>query len=240
VPWNEFLLPLLAGYVFIHTFYLTKFSAQRYDGYRLLMQSAVVGVILFVVARFAVLLFHQIPLGIKLQSWLHTEGVAYPLVGTGITALVLAGGVAMLGNLVIGTKRAKGIVVKYHENGFLRLFHKAVTETRVVSVTLESKKVYIGYVLRTPDLTPRQQFVGVLPLLSGYRDKDTLQLRITTNYARVIYAEGYVPEDFEVTFCLDDVASASLFDAKAYPLFGDIESISEKQNTEALPPAMPE
>lgn len=46
MPSNLLLLPFLAGYLFLHSFHFTKFRAQRLDGYRLLMESAAVGLVL--------------------------------------------------------------------------------------------------------------------------------------------------------------------------------------------------
>jgi len=159
---------------------------------------------------------------------------------------VLACGIAVLGaylgNWIIGAERAKGIIVRRNDNGFLRLFHRALTESRMVSVTLSSKKVYIGYVTRTPNLTPKEQFVGILPVVSGYRDKDTLQLTIVTNYAQAISANPEAANDFEVTFCLDSIESANLFDPLAYPLFDSDRKGSSPQivpvpgSTTILPP----
>lgn len=222
MPWNEFLIPLLGGYVFVHLFHFTKFRAQRYDGYRLLIESTLAGAILLILSRFALISLHRTAIGTSLEGWLLVTGIGYPFLGTGVCALALAVILPFVGNAIVGTDRAKAILIRQDDNGFLRLFHRAATEARIVSVTLTSKKVYIGYITRTPSLSPQQQFVGLLPLLSGYRDKDTMRLAITTNYARVFASGKYNTEDFEITFCLDAISTANLFEPNAYPLFGDL------------------
>jgi hypothetical protein len=228
LPWNEFLIPLLAGYIFIHLFHLTKFRAQRHDGYRLLIESTICGAVLSIISWSSMHALHGTRAGTWIETWVRTAGIAYPFLGTAAGAVFLALVLALAGNLLIGAERAKSIMVRQDDNGFLRLFHRAATESRMVSVTLESKKVYIGYITRTPNLSPEQQFVGLLPLLSGYRDKDTLRLEITTNYAKVISSRPYDAQDFEVTFCLDAISSANLFEPNAYPLFGDVVTPSQQ------------
>jgi hypothetical protein len=98
----------------------------------------------------------------------------------------------------------------------------------MVSVTLSCKKVYIGYVLSTPNLSPQEQFVGILPVVSGYRDKDTQDLTITTNYGPAISSGVTPPEDFEVTIPLASIEIASLFDPRAYPLFRGEADLPER------------
>lgn len=222
MPWNELLLPLLAGYVFINICNLTRFRAQRHDGYRLVIECLFFGVAIFAGARFIVIWIHALPLGTQAESIIQKSGLGYPFLGTGILATVLALVLALIGNLVFNAERAKKIIVKRQDNGFMRLFHKAAIESRMVSVTLSSKKVYIGYILSTPNLSPGEQFVGILPIISGYRDKDTLRLVTTTNYGRAIDEGVIPPEDFEVTVALASVEIANFFDPDIFSLFDQV------------------
>jgi hypothetical protein len=104
-------------------------------------------------------------------------------------------------------------------NGFLRLAQTAVRREMPISVTLKTRKVYIGYVVQTPNLKVTEQYIHVLPLVSGYRDSTTLELRLTADYAKV-YATGKVNvDDFSITIPLAGIDSANLFDSDAYELF---------------------
>jgi hypothetical protein len=184
-----------------------------------MIESLFFGVVIFAAARFTAMWIRDSSLGAHLELLIQRSGLGYPFVGTGILATALALILALLGNLAIGADRAKRIIVARHDNGFMRLFQRAATSSRMVSITLSSKKVYIGYILSTPNLSPGEQFVGILPIISGYRDKDTLRLVATTNYARAI-EEGVIPqEDFEVTIALASVEIANFFDPDIFSLF---------------------
>ena len=56
MPSNVLLLPLLAGYLFIRTFYFTRYRAQSLEGYRLLLDSAMMGLGLASLGRLLVIL----------------------------------------------------------------------------------------------------------------------------------------------------------------------------------------
>jgi len=222
------LLPLLVGYLFLSIFYFASFRAQYLDGYRLLIESTVVGFIIFVVARGAAFWLHQFKYPAEAEQWITTGSLNFPFIGSTIIAVCIAVSVPIAGNLIVGPQNAKNRLIARHDNGFIRLFGRAWKDNRMVSVTLSNRKVYIGYVLTTPNLNPRQQFVGLLPIVSGYRDKDTLRLVPVIDYAKVI-SDSLTPTDFEITICIDSIDSANLFDPKAYNRFADMAS-SESNN----------
>jgi hypothetical protein len=184
------------------------------------IESLFFGVAIFAGARFVVIWIHTWPLGTQVESIIQKSGLGYPFLGTGILATVFALILALIGNVLFNNERAKKIIINRQDNGFMRLFHKAAIESKMVSVTLFSKKVYIGYIVSTPNLSPEEQFVGILPVVSGYRDKDTLRLMITTNYGRAMSSNS-IPEDFEITLALASVETANFFDPDIYPLFDE-------------------
>lgn len=58
--------------------------------------------------------------------------------------------------------------------------------TRLIEVTLTSNKVYVGWVLEAKIAMPERKFVEICPLYSGYRGRETQELVLTTNYARML------------------------------------------------------
>ncbi len=220
MPSGLILVPLFAGYVFLHCCYLLRFRAQRQDGYRLLIESVIAGVPITLLAW-------------ALGAWIHANSLdiagieaacrnaPIPFLGTAILAGLSAPAIAGVINLVTPSMWSKWYVIQALDNGFLRLAHQATMEERPVSVTLKNRKVYIGYVIRTPSLRPGEQYITVMPLASGYRDANTADLVLTQEYARVYNTADLDPADFGVTVPLAEIATASLFDPSAYPVFQD-------------------
>jgi len=218
MPWNLLLLPLLAGYCGLHICHFFRFRAQKQDGHRLLFESALAGIPLLILGR---LTTHWI----VSESWgrLVERAVVemgdVPFIGTGMAALLFGIALPLFANALTSTERAKWWAIKATDNGFLRLAHTALRREMPISLTLKTRKVYIGYVVQTPNLRLAEQYIHVLPLVSGYRESTTLELKLTADYAKV-YATGKVNvDDFSITIPLASIDSANLFDPNAYELF---------------------
>ncbi|MFT5391482.1 MAG: hypothetical protein ACI8PT_001677 [Gammaproteobacteria bacterium] len=52
----------------------------------------------------------------------------------------------------------------------------------LIEVTMASWKVYIGKIVRIPAPGATDPWIEIFPLMSGYRDTETLQITITTFY----------------------------------------------------------
>src|SRR5215469_5235262 len=83
---TNLLLPLLGGYWFLHTLDYTRFRSQRLDGYRLLMESAFVGVLLSFVARLLVMLANLWPAATSI--W-YNVAPGIPFLGTTAVSLLV-------------------------------------------------------------------------------------------------------------------------------------------------------
>ena len=64
------------------------------------------------------------------------------------------------------------------------LFHVALYEDLMVEMTLSSGKVYVGWVLGGTAIRDRK-YVEIMPVVSGYREKETRKVWFTTKYANV-------------------------------------------------------
>jgi hypothetical protein len=215
MPYNLLLLPLLGGFLFIHLAHYFRFAAQRADGYRLLFQSAIAGVGLSIAGRLIELLIDLSPLGATVQLyWDRFSPFSYS--ETSAFSLLLGPLFALAVNMVIGREKARDIEIGAHGNSFLKLLHKAEKETRMVSVTLDSRKWYVGWVAESPNLDPQEQFFRLLPFISGYRDKDALETRRTVYYEGVLSDSGLDRAEFIVTLPLKDVKIAGFFNDEVY------------------------
>lgn len=215
MPYNLLLLPLLGGFLFIHIAHYFRFNAQRLDGYRLLIQSALFGTALEAIARVFIFFLSKLPFSSELaRIWALFS--PFPNSGTSALALVLGPLAAWSVNRLIDIKTAKNTEIQKHGNAILRLLHQAETRGRLLSVTLNSRKWYVGYVAESPNLDPNELYFRLLPIISGYRDKDTLETVRTVFYEDVLQDSPIDTNDFVITLPLKDIMMASLFDEKVY------------------------
>jgi len=66
-------------------------------------------------------------------------------------------------------------------DGLQQILHdvavRSSTDGTVVGITLKSGKIYAAYVTRSPNLSPDDEYVMLAPLMSGYRDAGTQEVR---------------------------------------------------------------
>jgi hypothetical protein len=108
-------------------------------------------------------------------------------------------------------------------------------------VTLSSRKVYIG-VLTMPALENGSiEYIELLPIISGYRDKDELTLHLTTNYHDHYARRGLLSDipmsptsltinSFRVVIPAKEIESMSLFDRETYNDF----KVQEEQDKKGV------
>jgi hypothetical protein len=240
VPYNLLLLPFLGGFLFIHLTHFFRFGAQRLDGYRLLFQSAIAGTGLATLARILVLIAQFSALGaIAKHLWDKFSPFSYS--GTSALSLLLGPALALLINIFVNRKKANDIEVRRHGNALIRLLHQAQKERRLVSITLDNRKWYVGWVAETPNLDPQELYFRILPFTSGFRDKDTLETFRTVFYKNVLEDETVDRQEFVITLALGGVASAGFFNEDVYNDYfaegGDAEvSNALRSSTPALLP----
>jgi hypothetical protein len=220
MPQGLLILPLLGGFLLLHLAHVFRFSAQRYDGYRLLLRSAVAGVFLLVFGRVLVLLFGLVPwLGpwagevwYHISPFPHSDSCGWSLaLGPILAKLVI--------NRMYGIEAAKNKQLEQDNDAdsLTRLLHVAATNKKLISVTLDSRKWYVGYVAEAPNLSQSERYFRVLPVLSGFRDKDTLKTIRTVFYEEILDAEN--ADDFVITLPIADVKSANFFDPDIYEAY---------------------
>jgi hypothetical protein len=237
VPFNVLLLPLLGGYFFISYWNFTRFDTNRYSGERLLFHAATAGSV-FLVASFCVtaLVASRYPeIG---TAW--RKLVPFDYSGTSLLAFIM--GVLLwwpLNKLKWFNRDVQARKTIENWNDFLEMMLEyAQRELKLVSVVLNSRKVYIGFVTASFDPVNERDYIQLLPLQSGYRDKETLQLKITTDYSTVYdriveQDENFTriqTSDFIVVLPVSEITSINLFDQEAYRLFNPPEQSAPTPN----------
>jgi len=215
MPYNLLLLPLLGGFLFFHLAHYFRFGAQRLDGYRLLLQTAVAGTCLVALARLIDLLFEGM-LGFNLVARLWAYFSPFDRSGTSALSLILGPICAVIWNLFLNKEEAKEIEIRKHGNAFTQLLLRAQKEKQLISVTLDNRKWYVGWVTESPNLDPQELYFRLLPYRSGYRESDDLTTVTTTFYDGPLNESTFDKNDLIITLPLKDVQTANLFNENLY------------------------
>ncbi|GHC17481.1 hypothetical protein GCM10010082_05840 [Kushneria pakistanensis] len=106
---------------------------------------------------------------------------------------------------------------------FEEILLRAEDSSMGVMFSMRSGKVYVGMIVGAVDPSDSRDMIRIFPLISGYRQNETLKVNFTTFYYKLyekMRNEGQLPHltpaIFEIAFCFSDVQSATLFDIEAY------------------------
>jgi hypothetical protein len=98
----------------------------------------------------------------------------------------------------------------------------------LLCLSMKDGKVYIGFIQELPaNPEDRNSYLEILPLQSGYRDKDTREMKLTTFYqsAYTNLLDSNADEEAWLVFSkilkIDDILSAGRFDPEAYVKFNE-------------------
>ncbi|EPL6454726.1 hypothetical protein N0G65_001867 [Providencia rettgeri] len=100
-----------------------------------------------------------------------------------------------------------------NENPMDEIFFDSLVDRRPILITLQNKKAYIGIVNALGEPNEKEgpnQYISILPIISGYRNKDTLKLVLENEY------KEFEDADTSIVFPLVEVAQVSWFDMKIH------------------------
>jgi len=215
MPYNLLLLPLLGGFLFFFTAHLFRFGAQRLEGYKLLLQSAIAGVVLSFFARLIVLAIAPTVWGQALrQYWFAFSPFAFS--ATSVLAMILGPIAALILNLFIPIDKAKGMEVRRNGYPLAWLLYEAAKHHFLLSVTLDNRKWYVGWIIESPSLLPEERYFRMLPYMSGYRDSNTLETFRTVFYEDVLNTPEIDKDELVLTLPLDAIKIAGRFNENVY------------------------
>ena len=218
-----FLLFVLSGaFVFLYRCHYTSYLASRTEGRQLLFR---------VGAAASCLLLLSYSLLMAGEAFLPSSTVSFvkktwrilfspfdvPFLPVYLGVFVLGPLLAFIVNRLYGADRASTRAIRNYGTETEKLLLKAMETGALVLVTLENRKVYIGWPAYSPDLRHESNQFRILPAVSGYREENSLELHPTTQYLDIYerIRQGQVTDlqanDFEVVLPLDKVISANLF-----------------------------
>ena len=220
------LVPALGGYWLLTHLHYTRFRAVQESGYHVLFRAAFFGGVLFVVSE--ILLFLLVQPFPQIQDALDS---IFPDNYYDSAALSVALGITLplVGNRIYSDNRAIRKVARDGGHLVELIISESIDDQRQVELSLRSGKSYIGFAIESGIGLYGETDVSLIPMLSGFRDRDTQELRITTNYAPVILQmqerelEMGV-EDFQVVIPISEIVSARIFLPEAYELFQEEHS----------------
>jgi len=221
VEFNILVIPLLGGYYFLSESYFYKFKYDRVSDQRLIFNSAIAGMLFLLLALLSNKLYECICSLEESKSFASYFDLNLEYLGISILAFTYAFIGVHLPKFFINREKWVERSVKDYGEKLEVVLLEALKKDTMVSITLKSEKVYVGWsiLLDQPDNT--KEYVQIIPVLSGYRNSETKELNFVTEYLSVISSDEnqLTEEDFTITIRRDQVVSVNFFDINAYEQF---------------------
>lgn len=217
------IVPALAGYWLLDRTCLWQYQLRRESGYSLFFKSAIAGLVLVATARiFCVALEAVFP---YMEAW--AGGYVKAWAGVYVKALagvapfehsdtvVLTAVFALVAPLILNcifnvNERAKRTALM---NGDLVewVVQDSLDYSTLVEISMRSGKSYIGLATHSGVSTSGPTDIALIPFASGYRDRRTRELTMTTYYSDTLLDYEGDLEDFQVVVPRAEIASARKF-----------------------------
>ena len=227
------LLPAVGGFWFLTHWNYTRFRIVRESGYHLLFLSAAYGISLYILAS---LITFGLDLVCPFPTLFWDTHVPEPFTSEVMLSLLIGVlapfGLNRIWRLEDSARRTAREIGDHVE----LLLDRSLRERRLVQLDLRNRKTYVGYALETGIGKSADADVILLPMLSGFRDENTLKLTLETNYSPIVrqYLQresGLRGPDFRVVIPLNEIAFARLFDRTVFRSF--------QQHTDRATPSEP-
>ena len=249
------ILPLLAGYIFLYTFNVTKFYNLRVDRQRLIFNSLVctVGISIFAflfdyyilrteitIFEFKPIIEYRTSISALIDEIIGKKNIVFGLKHS-LLILFLSYPLAIFLNVFCSRTFAFDFTIRKFGSQMDRLFWFSLTEKKdedkLLMITTKSNKVYIGYVNKISEPL-NESHIRIIPNFSGYRDKEKLTIDITTKYTDVIkyYVENNrkkeIDEKLGIIIPTSEILIVSKFDADIFGRFNENDDTLEiKEST---------
>jgi hypothetical protein len=137
---------------------------------------------------------------------------------------------------VLPKKKALAFVVNKWGNDFEKLFWTSLQskddEDKLLMITTKSNKVYVGYVNKISEPIDNSH-ITIIPNFSGYRNKETQEFKVTTDYLSVleyyIYREEVklIDKKMGIVIPLSEIVMVSKFVPEIFDRFNSLDEGTE-------------
>jgi hypothetical protein len=222
-PINLLLFPILGGYYILIKSELFRYRQQRLEPQKLIFNSFLGGIILMIVAWiFTAVVSKMAP---AFVAWVrHFYPLQADYFGTCVTAFLLSIVFTEVSNRLVKKDEQISMAINKIGNEFERLCESCYRNADMIQLSLKNDKCYVGWVKSLP-MPSSSSHITILPVYSGYRDKEKKRLHFTTQYLDV-YAtyvrEGDVLDIRDLAALvikIDEIVSANKFDPDMYERF---------------------
>lgn len=223
MPFNLLLFPIVGGYYVVVRSEFYRYEQQRVDRQKLIFNSIFAGIVLLCISwTFTAFIFYIFPDAVQ---WVIDH---YPLkqkyFGTAFCSFLLGVVGTEITNYFLNEEKRISKAIDHIGNEFERLCESCYRNTELIQITLKTEKVYIGWMKALP-IPSHSSFVSILPVYSGYRDKDKKTMHLTTQYLDVYASyvqDGTYLDIRDITTLvikIEEVATATKFDDEMYQRF---------------------
>lgn len=234
------ILPLLGGYIYLTTFYYTKFQHSRIETQRLIFNSIIASLFLVFISYYFdnLILQKWFP---RTRLWFKSlNPLSYPNLNLYILTLFISWFSAKLLN-IIPTNILMLFVIEKYGDDFEKLYYRSMIETelekKLIMITKDDGKVYVGYIkIITKPLLSQQ--IELVPFVSGYRESERKILHFTTPYFKVLNKLikdkefDNIDNDMAITISKDRIVTVSKFNPEVYKKFQKKKYRVSEQTTE--------
>lgn len=229
-PINLLLFPILGGYYILIKSELFRYRQQRLEPQKLIFNSFLGGIILMMIAWiFTAVISAIVPHFVERVQQFYPLKTEY--FGTCVIAFVISVLFTEISNYFVDKDKHISKAINKIGNELERLCKSCYSDMHMIQLSLKNDKCYVGWIKSLP-IPSSSSYITILPVYSGYRDKETKRLHFTTQYLDV-YAtyvrEGDVFDIRELTSLvikIDEIVSASRFDPDMYERFSAMSVVS--------------
>jgi hypothetical protein len=179
----------MGGYIFVRFWHYSKISILRADKDRLLIRASIAGFfslgLAFALSIFVEALWPCSPEGYCLYTW-WKDHVPFEYMGVSVLSFLISCIGCVVLNFFSSDEKAVDRAIK-EDGDPLELTLKESADLELpLCITLSDGKVYVGIVTHQFNPATPTNNIAIFPLQSGYREKDTRELKLTINYAVIV------------------------------------------------------